>query len=172
MEQLALQLPQYSIYQPNYPLKTILLSLNEIKCLEMAIVYLQAQLVKPDTTLLFQPLSETIVCEICDWLRDSHRMKLLHTADIEQTAWPLLRSNAIDWLIFALETGMTEDCLLTMAADQANFDYDMATLYDSDEKQFSLAELAWHDNYRSHFDHYHSLLVHKPTLLAKFHILR
>jgi hypothetical protein len=149
------------------------LNYNEVKCLEMALYFLSEQLNHPSPHCLFSRLRGYHVRNLNYWLNKPDLRRQLRFDSTNDALWPVVSSEDAEWLALALEVGINEDTIFLMAADDANYERDMAAMHaEEDPNTYMLADLAYISNYVSFYNYYcdiascrHELLIQLRTIL-------
>lgn len=110
----------------------ISLNVNEVKCLEMALYFLTEQLNKTKQNLQFLNFRDYQLRYMSDWIYDSRLKSQLRTDGLNTVVWPVMDIEDIKWFALALEFGITEEIVVSMASDDAHYDRDMAEMYGDD----------------------------------------
>ena len=137
------------------------LSLNakEVKCLEMALYFLSEQLNKSIPDLRFVNFPEYRLRYINDWMNSSRLKSQLRSDGSNSAVWGVMDMEDIKWLALALEVGITEEVIISMAADDANYERDMALMYEED--------IDLNGQYYAFHNYYCSIAQLQPRLLQK-----
>lgn len=137
----------------------LLVNANEVKCLEMALYFLSEQLKKSKPDLRFQHFRDYRFRYMGDWINNSRLKNQLRSDGLNSVVWIVTDMEDIKWLILALEVGITEDVIISMAADDANYDRDMAVMYGDD--------IDLNSHYYDFHNYYCSIARLKSALLIK-----
>lgn len=141
---------------------------NEVKCLEMALYFLAEQLNKPKSDLRFLSFCNYRFRYISDWINSSRLKIQLRSDGLNNAVWAVMDVEDIKWLALALEVGITEDVIISMAADDANYDRDMAVMY-GDDIDLNGHYHAFHNYYCSIARLKHGLLLKLKNILDRHH---
>ena len=146
------------------------LSLNakEVKCLEMALYFLSEQLNKSIPDLRFVNFPEYRLRYINDWMNSSRLKSQLRSDGSNSAVWGVMDMEDIKWLALALEVGITEEVIISMAADDANYERDMAIMYEGDI-DLNCQYHAFHNYYCSIARLKFALLLKLKNILNNYH---
>lgn len=143
------------------------LNYNEVKCLEMAIYFLSSQLNNQNPHPFFTDLRNHHIRYLTEWLDNADLRKHLRFDSTNKVMWAITCSEDTEWLILALEVGLTEDTIIAMAADDANYEKDIEIGYAETDDEFRLAEASFYTRYRAFHQYYYQISYSKYELLAQ-----
>lgn len=132
---------------------------NEVKCLEMALYFLTEQLNKSKSDFRFHDLRDYRLRYISNWINSSRLKNQLRSDGLNTVIWAVMDIEDIKWLALALEVGITEEVIISMAADDANYERDMAVMYEDD--------IDLNGQYHAFHNYYCSIARLKTGLLVK-----
>lgn len=153
---------------PTIPAPDIL-SVNyyEAECLEMALSFLSEQVNKivPDADFIGLRLEH--LQDLGYWFNSNIRKSYLRNNLHSSWVGCIPHVELVKWLVLALEKGMTEQTVMMMATDMANYEKDMwmMSAKSADEEAEALARYqVW---YRNHYALYQRAASYKDKLLVK-----
>ena len=168
MNNLAIQTSMLS-YTPTFGvIDKLSLSINEVKCLDMALQFLREQLNQPKKHIYFTDLRDYRLNYISQWLHNPKLKSQLRFDGKNRVDWAVMDSEDIEWLALALEVGINEDTIITMAADEANYECDMADMY-GDVSDFNSHYIAFYRYYCQIAELRHPLLMKLRRILNDYH---
>ena len=151
------------------------ISLNhmECKCLEMAFYFLTEQCYSKNPHFVFTQFKDQHLRSLHRWFNHSKLKKLkkqLRFNPQVEVAWPMDPDHSKDliWLALALEVCMTDDTVLLMAADEANYARDMELQYAETDEDFDAADDVFYLHYQELRHYYTEIAKCSSELLAKF----
>lgn len=146
-----------------------LLTVNyyEAECLEMALSFLSEQVNKIVPDIDFIGLRLEHLQDLAYWFNSNiHKSYLRKDLDSHWTGW-IHHAEQVKWLVLALEKGITEQTVMMMATDMANYEKDMwmMTAENAAEEAEALPKYpVW---YRNHYAIYQRAASYKDKLLVK-----
>ncbi len=143
------------------------LNYNDVKCLEMAIYFLTEQLYTQRPHPFFTDLRDYHIRYLTHLLSNRNLRNQLRFDGTNKVMWPITCSEDAEWLALALEVGIMEDTIIAMAADDANYERDMATMYAETDKDFRFAEESFNNHYRTFHQYYCQISHSKYELLTQ-----
>ncbi len=148
----------------------ILLNYTEFKCLEMALYFLTEQCYSKSPHFVFTQLKDQHLRSLSRWLNQAKLKKPWRFNHQAEVAWPIDQEHQEDltWLALALEVGMTDDTILLLAADEANYARDMALQYAETDEEYDAADDAFYLHYQEFRHYYREIAQSGSQLLAKF----
>jgi len=159
MEQLATQtLSSYFNWINTGVINTLSLNHNEVKCLDMALQFLHKQLNQAKKHFYFTELRDYRLNYISRWLHNPRLKSQLRFDGQNSADWAVMDREDVEWLALALEVGINEDTIITMAADEANYECDMAAMY-GDASDFNSHYIAFYRYYCQIAELRHPLLM-------------
>jgi hypothetical protein len=159
MRNLAVQASTLSHVQTLGVIGKLSVNANEVKCLEMALYFLADQLNNPKSDFRFHNFCDYRFRYISNWINNSRLKIQLRSDGLNSAVWAVMDVEDIQWLALALEVGITEDVIISMAADDANYDRDMAIIYGDD--------IDLNGHYHDFHNYYCSIARLKYGLLVK-----
>ena len=157
MNNVAIQLSTLNYASTLGVIAELSVNANEVKCLEMALFFLTVQLNKSD--FQFHDLRDYRLRYISNWINSSRLKNQLRSDGLNTVIWAVMDIEDIKWLALALEVGITEDVIISMAADDANYERDMAVMYEDD--------IDLNGQYQAFHNYYCSIARLKSGLLLK-----
>ncbi len=143
------------------------LNYNEVKCLEMVLYFLTEQLNGIPAHLIFTKLREYHVRNLSHWLNNANLKSSLRFDSKNSVMWPVVSLEDANWLVLALEVGIPEDTIISMAADDAHYERDMAMMYAETDEDYGLADEAFSHRYCAFQQYYGQIAQLECALLAK-----
>lgn len=159
-------------YHPLGIIGSITINYADVQCLEMAYYYLQSKVNEPRQRFGLLTLSPDVLHNLDYWLKLSPYRDSLKLDGSNSVMWPFTSFFDVEWFLRGLKYGINEDTITAMAADQANYDIDMANLYAEDsEGCYSLADVAYNDSFRSAYQYYCDIATRKAGLIKQLHAI-
>lgn len=144
------------------------LNYHEVQCLEMALYFLTSQVVATRPHHLFTALRKYHIDHLNDWLHNNMWRSELRFDAENSVQCPVESLDDAKWFALACEIGINEDTIISMAADEANYELDMAMMYDEKRSDEASYNDVFHNNYRAFHMHYCNIAKLKEKLAAKF----
>lgn len=156
-------------YHPHWDaMNTILLNHEEVKCLEMALYFLTEQLQAQTPHFVFTEFRNYHLVCLNHWLNQAKCKKQLRFGSQCQVSWPIYDLRGIQWLALALEVGISEETIIAMAVDEANYQRDMAMRYAETDDDYCAADEAFYRHFQVFQQYYSRIAQSSQGLLAKF----
>jgi hypothetical protein len=145
----------------------ISLTSREVKCLDIALYFLSQQLYTASPHSLFIDYQEAHYHHLYRWLNHPALKVNLDFLIQESVLWPIMSTEDTPWLMLALEYGVIDQTLESLATDQALYECDMLR-----KEMMSLEEsLSFVEKEKSFFSiylkNYQKIAQVKDGLLAK-----
>ena len=139
---------------------SISLNHTELKCLEMVFYFLTEQCYSKNPHFVFTQFKDQHLRSLHRWLNHPTLKKLKKQLRFDhqvEVALPMDPDHSKDliWLALALEVGMTDDTVLLMAADEANYARDMELQYAETDEDCKAADEVFYLHYKE-LRHYYS----------------
>jgi hypothetical protein len=160
MNQVAIRLSTKSYPPMTGAIGYLSLNYHEVKALEMALYFLTEQVSKTKRHAFFADLRDYHLRYISDWLNNATLRSQLRFDGKNSVAWAVMSAEDIEWLLLALEVGMTEETIISMASDEANYEQDMAMMYSEMSSDFM-------SHYRAFHQYYCQMAQLRPALLTQ-----
>lgn len=142
----------------------LFLNYDEFKCLDVARQFLTGQLNQSNQHPCFAGLSQYRLDYIDDWLHDPKLKSQLRFDGKNKVRWAVIDEAVVNWLALALEVGFSEDAIITMAADEAHYECDMAAMYGDDSN--------FNSHYRAFYQYYCRIAKLRYPLLRKLRAIQ
>ncbi len=149
-------------------LGSIELNYHEVQCLEMALYFLKSQVINDQSHKLFADLRKHHIDHLSDWLHNNLWRSELRFDGMNTMSCSIESLEDAKWLALACEKGINEDTIFAMAADDANYEMDMAREYAEKEYNDELYHDACSSSYRAFYNRYCEIARLKPVLASKF----
>lgn len=131
---------------------TVSLNFNEIKCLEITLYFLTEQLYCRSRHAFFMQLQHCNVQYLEHWIISAKArlrtyMRAENTNSID---WPVTEPENTVWLISALEHGLKDSTIISMAVDEANYNSDMEKMAAKTAHEYALADSIFDERFHTY----------------------
>lgn len=168
LNQLFAGLTQSRLSPKTFAIDYIELNYREIQCLEMALYFLQSQLLATRPHKPFHCLCKHHTDHLNNWLHDNSWRSQLCFDGKNSVQCPVEGLEDAKWFALACELGVTENTASSMAFDEANYKLDMIKVYGEDLQRDFVEDEIFNHYYDEFHSHYAEIANHRHQLAKKF----
>lgn len=148
---------------------SVFLTYAELKCLEIALYFLGEQLCKAVPHPLFVSLCHYQVLHMYHQLEPLLLKRRLEPAEQQPLQQWVTSAEALEWLVRALEIGMTWETIAAMATDSANYQRDMLKMAAETGEEHWHADVVFERSLYMYHRQYSQFMSHASDLLNKLY---